>query len=331
VGRLAAEVRRFAAAHALTGPGVVAVSGGPDSVALLRALVQAGAGPLTVGHVNHKLRGDESDGDEAFVRDLAGRLGLPVAVRVADPRPLGGNLEATARRLRYEFLHSVGGWVATGHTLDDQAETVLHHLIRGTGLDGLRGIAADWRAGSVSDRSDQPPATGVLRGEEVALRSLTLPARLVRPMLAVSRADVLGYLAELGQPCRTDASNADPAFTRNRIRAELLPLLRTFNPQVTAALGRLGEQAAEAIDGRDERAATLLAVAELPRTGDVVVLLADSPLTRDAVRLLWRREGWPTDRMTHAHWQRLAALAPGDYPGGVSVRRVGRVVQLVRR
>ncbi len=297
MGKLVEAVRAFAAAH-LSGPGVVAVSGGPDSVALLRALHEVGAGPLTVGHVNHQLRGADSDGDEAFVRELSAQLGLPVAVKVADPRPFGGNLEATARRLRYHFLHSLGGWVATGHTLDDQAETVLHHLIRGTGLDGLRGIAA----------------TGAV----------------FRPLLTVTRADVLDDLSERGQVSRTDASNADPAFTRNRIRAEVLPLLRTFNPQVAAALGRLAEQAGEALDGRDERAAAVLAAAALPRAGDVLVFATDRPLTRDAVRLAWTREGWPTDRMTHAHWQRLAALVAGDYPGGVSLRRVGRVVQLGR-
>jgi tRNA(Ile)-lysidine synthase len=294
VAKLVEAVRTFAAAH-LSGPGVLAVSGGPDSVALLRALHEVGAGPLTVGHINHQLRGDESDGDEAFVRQLAGRLGLPCAVAALPPG--AGNLEAAARRVRYDFLGSLGGWVATGHTLDDQAETVLHHLIRGTGLDGLRGIAA---AGPV-----------------------------MRPLLTVGRVDVLGYLREIGQPFRTDRSNADPSFTRNRIRAEVLPLLATFNPRVNEALGRLAGQAAEALDGRHERAAAVLAAAELPRVGDLLVL-ADRPLTRDAVRLLWRREGWPTDRMTHAHWQRLAALTPGDYPGGVRLRRAGRVVQLGR-
>ena len=292
VSRLVEAVRVFAAAH-LSGPGVVAVSGGPDSVALLLALVEVGAGPLTVGHVNHQLRGGESDADEAFVRELAGRLGLAVAVAALPPGE--GNVEATARRLRYDFLHSVGGWVATGHTLDDQAETVLHHLIRGTGLDGLRGIAA----------------TG----------------RVLRPLLTVGRADVREYLGE--RPYRVDASNADPAFTRNRIRAEVLPLLRTFNPRVTESLGRLAVQAAQALDGRDERATAELAAVELPRAGAVVVLRAE-PLSRDAVRLLWKREGWPTDRMTHAHWRRLAALEVGDYPGGVRLWRAGRVARIGR-
>ncbi len=297
MGKLAEAVRDFAAAH-LSGPGVVAVSGGPDSVALLCALHEVGAGPLTVGHVNHRLRGEASDGDEAFVRALADRVGLRCEVAHLDPRPLGGNKQAAARKLRYDFLHTLGGWLATGHTLDDQAETVLHHLIRGTGLEGLRGIAA---VGPV-----------------------------MRPLLTVGRADVLADLAGRGQSCRTDASNADPGYTRNRIRAELMPMLRTFNPRVAEAVSRLAEQAAEVLDGRDDRVAAELAAAERPRAGEVVVLSADQPLSRDAVRLLWRREGWPTDRMTHAHWRRLAALTAGDYPHGIGLRRVGRVAQIGR-
>ena len=297
MGKLAEAVRTFAAAH-LGGPGVVAVSGGADSVALLCALHEVGAGPLTVGHVNHQLRGEASDGDEAFVRTLADRLGFRCEVAKLDPRPLGGNKQAAARKQRYDFLHALGGWLATGHTRDDQAETVLHHLIRGTGLDGLRGIAA----------------TGPV----------------MRPLLTVGRDEVLAYLANLDQPFRTDASNADPGYTRNRIRAELLPLLRTFNPRVAEAVSRLAEQAAEVLDGAADRAAAELAVAERPRAGEVVILSADRPLSREAVRLLWRREGWPTDRMTHAHWRRLADLTPGDYPGGIGLRRVGRVAQIGR-
>lgn len=125
--------------------GVVAVSGGADSVALLRALVDCG-GRVAVGHMNHELRGEESDGDEAFVVELAGRLGVPVRTHRVNVAALGGNVESTARTVRYEWLTSVANelgadWIATGHTADDQAETVLHRLIRGTGLQGLRGIA----------------------------------------------------------------------------------------------------------------------------------------------------------------------------------------------
>jgi tRNA(Ile)-lysidine synthase len=146
--RLPDAVRAFSTEHTLPpGPGVVAVSGGADSVALLRALVAAGMGPLHIAHFHHHLRGAEADEDAVFVRRLADELGCAFHLGEADVTAAGGNLEATARRLRYAWLAELGAtigaaWVATGHTADDQAETVLHRLLRGTGLRGLRGIAS---------------------------------------------------------------------------------------------------------------------------------------------------------------------------------------------
>src|SRR5580698_9561321 len=142
------EVRRFMSTQ-VSGkmPGVVAVSGGADSIALLRALQSVQPGTLTVAHLNHQLRGSESDGDEAFVRELVVQIGIPCRVKVVDvaTKATGENLEATARQLRYDFFSEVAAevgasWIATGHTADDQAETIMHRLIRGTGLQGLRGI-----------------------------------------------------------------------------------------------------------------------------------------------------------------------------------------------
>ncbi|MBA4063726.1 MAG: tRNA lysidine(34) synthetase TilS [Isosphaera sp.] len=326
--RVLREVRRAAAG--LAGPGVVAVSGGADSVALLRALAACPTGPLTVAHVNHRLRGTESDADEQFVRDLAAGLGLECRVKSADVATLGGNLEAAARAVRYGFFAEVAaevgaGWVATGHTADDQAETVLHRIVRGTGIGGLSGI----RPSRTRERrqGDDP--------------SRTFPARtdIVRPLLTVTRADVLAHLAGLGQPFREDASNADPRFTRNRIRHELLPLLRAFNPDVVTALARLAEHAADAHAIILEKAAEVLAAAERPRVGATVVLdaaaLGPPPVTRAVLRLVWEREGWPADDMGADAWDRACAVARGevagwDFPGGVSARRAGRVVQLAR-
>lgn len=319
MSRVVEAIRAF---PGLTGPGVAAVSGGADSVALLRGLLDAGAGPLTVAHFNHHLRGAESDADAVFVRELAADLGLPFQLGEADVRAVadGDNLEATARRLRYDWLAGLGSeWVATGHTADDQAETVLHRIIRGTGLQGLRGIAE------------------ARRGEGLAPTAL-----IVRPLLTVTRADVLGYLAELGQPFREDATNADRALTRNRIRHELLPLLRTFNPAVVEALGRLAAQADEAHEVIEDEAVDLLVRAALPQAGELSVLDAvmlagrRDHLIREAVRLTWAARGWPLDGMTADHWQRLVGIVRGDpssadFPGGVHVRRVGRVVQLGRR
>ncbi|HUR55627.1 MAG TPA: tRNA lysidine(34) synthetase TilS [Gemmataceae bacterium] len=336
------KVRRFMARLDVgREPGVVAVSGGADSVALLRALIAVRTGPLTVAHFNHKLRGGASEQDAAFVGELAGRFGLPFRVGEADvaKAAVGENLEATARRLRYDWLNAVADevgakWIATGHTLDDQAETVLHRLIRGTGMQGLRGIAADRRAGGVNPPVE-PAATDTSTG------GVTPPARLIRPFLSVTRAEVLELLRELNLPHREDDSNSDARFTRNRIRAELLPLLKTFNPEIVASLGRLAGQADEAHDIIVSHARALLEKAERPRAGGAIILDADSlggpaVVVRSMLRLVWEREGWPVAGMDHAAWERafdVARRTAGacDFPGGVAMRHRGRVVQLERR
>ena len=301
------------------GPGVVAVSGGADSVAMLRALAaECPPGGLVVAHLNHQLRGPAGDSDAAFVAGLLPNL--PHRVESIDVRALAGgdNLEATARRVRYDFLARVArstgaGWVATGHTLDDQAETVLHRLVRGSGLRGLRGIAA--------------------------ARELVAGVRLVRPLLTVSRGEVIAYLRAIGQEWREDETNRDPAFTRNRIRHELLPLLRTFNPAIADVLGRLAAQADEAFREVEGAAADLLGTAERPRAGSVCVLdrapLAAAPpsLVREVLNLLWTREGWPRGDMTHTHWDRAAAVVGGEcpawnLPGGIRIAGTARVVRV---
>src|SRR5262249_34799970 len=147
---------------------------------------------------------------------------LDIAQRAADA---GANRESHARQERYAWLSGMAAilglpCVATGHTADDQAETMLHRLLRGTGIQGLRGIAAR--------------------------RPLIAGVELIRPLLTVRRADVLAFLAELGQPFREDSSNCDVDLTRNRIRHELLPLLaRDYNPGVVDVLARLAGQAEE--------------------------------------------------------------------------------------
>ena len=325
------------------GPGVVAVSGGADSVALL-CVLHALACPLTVAHVNHGLRGAESDADEAFVRELAKALGIECRVKSVDVAGLSGNLESAARRVRYAFFADVAAevgakWVATGHTADDQAETVLHRIVRGTGIQGLRGIASNasgvWGLESGVEQLDPTSRTLSDTGHQTPdARQLIL----VRPLLTVTRGDVLDYLADLKQPYRDDSSNADPRFTRNRIRHELLPLLRTFNPDVVTALARLAEHANEAHAIITEYATQVLAKAERPRAGDAIILnIADlgpsAAVVRAVLRLVWEREGWPTDQMDAAAWDRACAVArrelpAWDFPGGISMRHAGWVVQI---
>lgn len=309
---------------------VVAVSGGPDSVALLRALleVRGDAGRcLLAAHFNHRLRATEADADETFVRDLCRGL---AASGVADVQWISGsldvaavarrakeNIEAAARRERYAWLAATARarglpYVATGHTADDQAETVLHRLLRGTGVAGLRGIAPR--------------------------RPLGAAVELVRPLLGATRAEVLEYLESRGQPYRHDTSNLDPARTRNRIRHDLLPALaRDYNPRIVEVLCRLAGQAAEAFQEDLAAAESLLPAAERPRADARVVLDRDTlraaprSVVREALRLLWRREGWPLGRMGFEQWQRLAGLVfnqegAADLPGGLHARRSGRVV-----
>jgi tRNA(Ile)-lysidine synthase len=315
---------------------VVAVSGGPDSVALLRALLslrqQERLTPsnhpqlLVIGHFNHQLRGAESDADERFVRVLYESLlqqgfsdlwlecqRVDVLARAREE----GNLESTARHLRYQWLTHLAQarqlpFVATGHTADDQAETVLHRLLRGSGLDGLRGIAAR-----------RPLASG---------------AEVLRPILKVSRREILAYLESEGQNYRLDSSNADLRYTRNRIRHELLPYLTEgYNPAIAQILTDLAEQAAHLVPELQRQARAVLAEVEHPRAGNQLVLdqakLAAMPRhqTCEVFRLLWKREGWPMGRMGFRQWDRLASLALGqpaalDLPGGIQARRNERVV-----
>jgi tRNA(Ile)-lysidine synthase len=161
-------------------------------------------------------------------------------------------------------------------------------------------------------------------------------------LLGVTRADVLAYLASLNQPFREDASNADPRFTRNRIRHELLPLLKTFNPDIVSALTHIAEHAGEAHDVLVVLAGELLAKAERPRAANTVVLdaatLAAAPraVLRVALRLVWEREGWPVADMGFDAWERAVEIASSDapacdFPAGVTMRRAGRVVQVQRK
>jgi len=204
----------------------VAVSGGADSVCLLHVLRELAPRwnvRLTVLHLDHQLRGEESRQDAAFVRDLAASLGLPFELRETDVEALcrasGDNMEQAARAARLEFFSSAmqAGTVdriATGHTRSDQAETVLFRFLRGSGTAGLAGIRPVTEDG------------------------------LVRPLIETDRADVEQYLTERGIPWRTDSSNVSEAFARNRIRHSLLPqLTRDWNPAMRATLAHTADWA----------------------------------------------------------------------------------------
>lgn len=214
------KIKRYIGANQLICPGdgvVVGLSGGPDSVFLLYALhtLQARLGfTLRAVHVHHGIRGAEADRDEAFSEKLCAKLAVPFqAVHVAAPEYAaqhGLSLEEAARILRYEALETArqqmgtpSAWIAVAHHLDDQAETVLHNLVRGAGLRGLAGM---------ENRRNH----------------------VIRPLLSIKREDILKWLEQNNIPYVTDSTNADPHYTRNRIRSTVLPELRVINPEASA-------------------------------------------------------------------------------------------------
>ncbi len=293
---------------------IVAVSGGADSVALLRGLLALRdefSLTLIVAHYHHRLRGDEADADAAWVEQLAVSCGLPFVLGLAPTatdRHAAG-VEARARKQRYAFLKQTAmeqsvSLVMTAHTADDLVETVLHHLFRGTGVAGLRGIPRE--------------------------RLLGDGVRVVRPLLSVSRRDVELYLADLGQPFRTDSTNVDPHYRRNWLRHRLLPAIHEKYPDATAALTRLSRQSAELSAALADWAHRLIDAAVLDATPDTVRLkrsaLAGIPRhgQREVFVRLWERQNWPRDRMTAVDWDRAVGLLDGEItattlPGGVKL------------
>jgi tRNA(Ile)-lysidine synthase len=305
---------------------VVAVSGGADSMALLavlHALRNRFELSLHAAHLDHGLRGEDSLADAAFVRQQCAALDVAATIEHCDTRTAAAEshagIEEAARNLRYRFLTRItqstgAAWVALAHNADDQVETVLHRLLRGTGLSGLSGM----------------PVT----------RPLTESITLIRPLLAVTRSEIEGELRQRGLTWREDASNAAFECTRNRIRHRLLPLLRAeFNPQVDAALRNLSLQAREAESIVQTAAARLLEQSLLDAGADEVRIdcsqLVDVPvhLVRALLHRLWQRQACPAGSMTFEHWDALAKLALGagnplTLPGGIKAVRRGTLLHL---
>lgn len=320
IGELLAVIGRTLARHEMVSEGdrvLVAVSGGPDSTCLLAAFAHLRRRlgiTLVAGHVNHRLRGADSEADEQCAASVAARLEVPF-VRSELPEPLacGGNLEERARRARYAVLHRLARAegcrrIATGHTRDDQAETVLLRLLRGSGPAGLIGIEAHRRDG------------------------------VVRPLIECTRGQVLAALRAWDLPHRFDRSNADVRFQRTRIRREVLPLLRTLSPQVDRNLVQLArmldaergivaawleEQRAAAADGGRLR---LERLARIP-----------ADLRGHLVRKWLVDGGVPHRRLSSRHVEAILRLAAGgaasgrvSLPDGQEARRRYGELELVR-
>src|SRR5262249_15247210 len=278
---------------------LVAVSGGPDSVALLDMLFRLTTGgdvahdnndssqvvstsiqsttsaspSLYVAHLDHMLRGEESAADAEFVSVLAGQLGIPATVRAIDVREVASDrrrgIEETARDIRYDFLRKVASEagcdrIATGHTMNDQAETFLMRLIRGAGLRGLSAMRpvspvpgnvtlkySEGQGHGDRDQQDrQPPASSL----EDAV------PKLIRPMLCITREEVLEYCRQRGLSYRTDSANSSSDYTRTQVRHQILPALMEINPRVVESISRATENLAG-----DEVLLNRLALAELAR------------------------------------------------------------------
>jgi tRNA(Ile)-lysidine synthase len=292
-----AHISEFLRQHRIrrSAPVLVAVSGGADSVALLHALVAIGQ-RAGVAHVHHGLRGDEADGDLECVGSCARALGLAFhAVRVDASRRDHRSPEARARALRYaalEELRAEHGYacVATAHTLDDQAETVLLRAIRGTGPAGLAAIAP--RSGS---------------------------GHLVRPLLEVRRKDLRRYLRSRGLEWREDSSNLEPRVPRNRLRSRVVPELEAAHPGAVRKLAELASAARETEEWLEREAQRSSARAVAEGEGGVwldpaVLLELPRPLLYRTLSALLGRVGL-ADAVTRVHLERMASFL-ADARGG---------------
>lgn len=312
-GSLRSRFREFSRKHGLFGERdtvIVAVSGGVDSMVLLDLLAEEQGLRLVAAHVNHGLRGEESDGDEALVRARAKELGVEFRVDRPDvaaaAEAAGTGIQETARRLRYAFFESVrsgtgGGRIATGHHLDDNAETILLNLFRGTGVKGLAGIP--------------------VRRDEI-----------IRPLLFATREEVETYATMRGVPYREDSSNVSGAYTRNAIRRHILPRARELvSPAAARNIARTGEILRMVAGYLEEQVSAALVSCRLGHeTGSPALsvrrLRELHPfLCREVLLAAADQSG--TDGLSSAHIEAVAALLDGQpgnratLPGGWTALR----------
>lgn len=319
---------------------VVGCSGGADSVALTRCLVEiardaAGTSPpqgfIVVAHFNHRLRGDESEGDADFVRQLAGELGIRFQMASGDGDRRD---EATARDQRRIFFGDVlrrcgARYLALGHSLDDNVETVLHRLMRGTGPAGLAGISPFRRLADDPNHSDFVVA---------------------RPMLGVRRQLIRDAMRKQGYEWREDASNQSLEYSRNWIRGELVPMIESQYPESVPAIGRAIEgqrQWSETIDANVDRWLEIMLVQPDPLViqrfdrlemcdGQADSLVSGQAVTIEALRRCWHQSNWPLQAMGQSQWKRVFEMLRGDgpdviaLPGSISARRDDQTVTICR-
>ena len=291
LNKLTAFIRRYK----MVNPGdnvICAVSGGADSMALLWAMYLLKDKleiNLSAAHFNHRLRGEESDRDEAFVADFCKGYGIEFVAGSGEVVSGPKGLEAAAREARYAFLRSLPGKIATAHTASDNAETVLLHMVRGTGLKGLGGVM---------------PVNG----------------NVIRPMLSVTREEVLAFLEEYSIPFVEDSSNGEDDFLRNRLRHHVVPWLKNENPSLSQNLSAMALRLRQ-----DEE--TLDAIAREKHTNRVADLLALQPAIRSRVLVTILLNAGVKEPEA-AHIAMLEGLlnsskpsAKAEFPGGVTIAR----------
>lgn len=292
----------FTAEYAMLSPGshvLCAVSGGADSMCLLHwlhARAEEGGFALSAAHFDHRLRGAESSRDAAFVEDWCAQKGIPFSLGSGDvtgyAQAEGLGIEEAARALRYAFLEDTAqeigaSAIATAHNADDNLETLLLHLVRGSGLQGLTGI---------------PPRRGLL----------------VRPLLTTSRAEILAYLDAWGLPHVEDSTNAETLYARNKLRHQVFPLLRELNPQLNEALGRAIGHLRSDNDYLNAQAFPILRESSPMGEGLTVpaALIArqPNPIAVRMVRHLFLRQG--AQQFRSAHLLSVVNLARSPAPSG---------------
>ena len=275
---------------------VVGVSGGADSTALLLALHELGYS-VAAAHLNHRLRGLESDGDEQFVRELALAVGVPFFTRSVEIRAAEGNLEAAGREARRQFFQELldrhaFSRIALAHNREDRAETFLLNLMRGAGLDGLVSMG---------------PVSG----------------NIIRPLVDRSREEIETFLRDQGQAWRTDRSNLDMSFARNRLRHEVLPVLASlFNVRLTDSLSRTLRVLQDEDEWMNEIAETWLNIGGEVRTSATKLRDAPLALVRRVIRQGLRRAGSDLTNVTFDHIEAIRSL--------LEVGKSGKTIQLPR-
>lgn len=297
---------------------LIAVSGGADSVALFRLILDAGFDPArtTVVTFDHQLRDDSKD-DVAFVKELAAKFNVQCIVGTASVKDLanqtGDGIETAARNARYDWLRAtakqIGArYVVTAHTANDQVETILHRVLRGTGIAGLSGMPR--------------------------VRLLAPDVSLIRPLIEFERDELRDYLNSIAQTWREDPSNLSLDFTRNKLRLELLPLLeREYNSDVNQAILRLGNLAKNAqsiVDlAVDQQFSKLVGLDHASQCATVRIdgfVLTDSlnefMISELCVRI-WKEMTWPRQQMTMRHWQELAEFICASISQGTKVAMSG--------